>query len=897
MNDRPLDFKTYLPVAGLVALAYWGAASLGLLWSVVPGAGTAVWPAAGIAFAALALGGVRLWPAIFIGRLLTAFTAGSAQPFWADLIIAAGTTLGAVVPALAVRRRPDLLDPALGRMRDILSVAFGAAAVGATISSTIGTAALWASGVPAERVGAAWLNWWFGFTVGVITVAPLILSWWGERRHELTPRRWLHLALCLAVVALVSGAVFLRPNDGFLRVWHILPTLVWAAIAFQVRGVSLGGVVVSIAAIAGAVYGTGPLAASGFGPQQHVLITQEFILIASVTMLFLAAAIDERRGVEVQARLADELRAKRDQLAEERATLETLNRSGAALAAELDLEKIVQLVTDAGVEITGAQFGAFFYNVLNESGESYMLYTLSGAKRSQFEDFGMPRATSVFAPTFKGEGTIRSDDITADPRYGKNSPNKGMPEGHLPVRSYLAVPVTSRSGEVSGGLFFGHEAAAVFSERSERVLTGLAAQAAVAIDNARLFRAAQQEIAERRRAEEALRELNETLEERVGERTSELVAAQDQLRQAQKMEAIGQLTGGVAHDFNNLLTIIRSSADLLRRPEVSEERKRRYIDAISETADRAARLTAQLLAFARRQALKPEVFDVGERLGLVADMIGTVAGSRIALELKVECPDCRIEADISQFETALINIAVNARDAMDGEGKLTISARLAEGEGGQVVAISIADTGPGIDPDVVPQIFEPFFTTKGVGKGTGLGLSQVYGFAKQSGGDVSVETAPGEGTIFTLLLPRSDAANSPIAVRALGPEAPHPSSRILIVEDNPEVGEFATQLLRELGHETMLASDASEALGRLAADPGAFDLVFTDVVMPGMSGVDLGREIRRLYPNIEIVLTSGYSHVLAQEGRHGFELLQKPYSLEALSSVLGAASRASAPAA
>jgi signal transduction histidine kinase len=443
-----------------------------------------------------------------------------------------------------------------------------------------------------------------------------------------------------------------------------------------------------------------------------------------------------------------------------------------------------------------------------------------------------------------------------------------MPEGHLPVTSYLAVPVMSRSGEVIGGLFFGHSDPGVFSARSERIMEGLAAQAAIAIDNSRLFREAQEEIAERRRAETALRELNDTLEQRVDERTRELLSAQDQLRQAQKMEAIGQLTGGVAHDFNNLLTIIRSSADLLRRREIPEERKRRYIDAISDTADRAAKLTAQLLAFARRQALKPEVFDAPERVKIVCDMIRTVVGSRVRIDFDIDCDDCFIEADIAQFETALINIAVNARDAMDGEGTLAIAARAVD-------AIPSDPWHEAVDAELMAKIFEPFFTTKEVGKGTGLGLSQVYGFAKQSGGDVQVRSEVGRGTVFTLYLPR---IARPVAdhepARRRRAEAPMARSRILVVEDNPDVGAFASQLLAELGHDTRLASSGAEAL-RMIEEEDGFDLIFSDVVMPGMTGIELGHELRQRRPELRVILTSGYSHVLAQEGRHGFELLHK----------------------
>jgi signal transduction histidine kinase/CheY-like chemotaxis protein len=403
-------------------------------------------------------------------------------------------------------------------------------------------------------------------------------------------------------------------------------------------------------------------------------------------------------------------------------------------------------------------------------------------------------------------------------------------------------------------------------------------------------------VLERGAAIAELRRLNESLEQRVVERSTELMEAQDQLRQAQKMEAIGQLTGGVAHDFNNLLTIIRSSADLLRRGTVPEERRQRYLDAIADTADRAAKLTAQLLAFARRQALKPEVFDVAERVSIVTDMIRTVVGSRVRLELQVECADCFIEADIAQFETALINVAVNARDAMDGEGTLAIGARAVSGipadrwreaAPGDYVAVSVGDTGSGMPAELLKQIFEPFFTTKEVGKGTGLGLSQVYGFVKQSGGDVDVVSEPGRGTTFTLYLPRvgkSAEAERPQR-RQPSPAAPE-RTRILVVEDNQDVGDFARRLLEEVGHEAVHVGSGAEALDRLERDPGSFDLVFTDVVMAGMSGIELGQEIGRRWPGLRVVLTSGYSHVLAEQGRHGFELLQKPYSLDSLSRII-----------
>ncbi|MCJ2016907.1 ATP-binding protein [Methylobacterium sp. E-065] len=385
------------------------------------------------------------------------------------------------------------------------------------------------------------------------------------------------------------------------------------------------------------------------------------------------------------------------------------------------------------------------------------------------------------------------------------------------------------------------------------------------------------------------------------EQAKSLLKAEEALRQSQKLEAIGQLTGSVAHDFNNLLTVIKSSTDLLKRPDLAEERRTRYVAAISDTVDRAARLTSQLLAFARRQTLKPEVFAACDGVRAITDMMGTLTGTRI--KLGFDLPERRlfINADPSQFDTALVNMAVNARDAMDGDGRIDIAVRPAdampairthEAMDGPYVAISVKDSGCGIASDKLDRIFEPFFTTKEIGKGTGLGLSQVFGFAKQSGGDVVVSSVVGEGTTFTLYLPRVPVTRRKRA-KAIGPDlltVGH-ATCVLVVEDNADVGSFSVQALIELGYLPILAATGAEALIELAKDADRFDVVFSDVVMPGMSGIDLADEIRRRYPELPVVLTSGYSHVLAREGTHGFELLQKPYSIEQLSRTLHTAVR------
>ena len=372
-------------------------------------------------------------------------------------------------------------------------------------------------------------------------------------------------------------------------------------------------------------------------------------------------------------------------------------------------------------------------------------------------------------------------------------------------------------------------------------------------------------------------------------------ATENALRQSQKLEAIGQLTGGVAHDFNNVLAVMRSAIDLLRLVNLTDERRRRYMDAISDAVTRATKLTAQLLAFARRQALQPVVFDARRNLEMVSEMIGSLTGVRIKRDMQLPDHPCFVYADPSQFDTAIVNLAVNARDAMDGSGTLTVSVQCVSGipsggvtpaAAGGFVAVSVSDTGVGIPAQHLTQIFEPFFTTKGTGQGTGLGLSQVFGFARQSGGEILVDSTVGAGTTFTLYLPRStqpgpeaDAAPRDNIVRGRG-------HCILVVEDNPDVAVSVEQTLEELGYATVLAASGEAALDMLARDAARFDAVFSDVVMSGISGIELGKEVQRLYPGLPVLLSSGYSYVLAKNPDHGFKLLPKPYALEDLARTL-----------
>jgi signal transduction histidine kinase len=393
----------------------------------------------------------------------------------------------------------------------------------------------------------------------------------------------------------------------------------------------------------------------------------------------------------------------------------------------------------------------------------------------------------------------------------------------------------------------------------------------------------------------ALRRANRALEERADElvranaelkvQVTERSKAEEQLRQAHKMQALGQLTGGIAHDFNNLLTVIQGSADMLRRPGLDEAKRVRFAEAVVQASARAAALTGQLLAFARRQPLQPEVIEINDLIRGMTDLLDRTLGERIAVETQLADEACAVEADRAQLESAVLNVAVNARDAMPGGGRLTIrTAPFSEGESGPMVALSIGDSGTGMDEDTLARAFEPFFTTKETGRGTGLGLSQVYGFASQSGGDVRIESVPGRGTTVTLLLPcskRSGGRREREVVEGLGS---HRQGRILVVEDNEEVGDFAESLLRELGHRVTRVRSGQAAIEAARALP--FDAVFSDVVMPGMSGLELAEQLAKSAPELPVILTTGYSDEIARTGAGGRPVILKPYRLETLAAAI-----------
>ena len=403
-------------------------------------------------------------------------------------------------------------------------------------------------------------------------------------------------------------------------------------------------------------------------------------------------------------------------------------------------------------------------------------------------------------------------------------------------------------------------------------------------------------------AEAALRELNDTLERRVTEEVTERMRDQDRLRhaeaalrQTQKMEAIGQLTGGVAHDFNNLLAVFATGLQLLER-DVTLAQRQRIFEGMRRAVARGTGLTRHLLAFTRRRPVNPESIDIAAHLRGMCEMLHGSLGGHIHVDLAFDGDVWPVEVDTGEMELAILNLCLNARDAMPDGGAITITAlnvhdRVDGRMQSEFVKLSVTDTGCGMPADVIARAFEPFFTTKDVGKGSGLGLPQVYGFANQSGGVVTIDSEVGAGTVVTLLLPRS--RRQPVETAADSLSASTPTSEdlrqghVLLVEDDREVSALTREMLSCLGFSVTHVTNSEAALGALA-NAREVDIVLSDIMMPGgVSGLELAREIGRRHPDLPVILTTGYVEAAATMHDGEFDLLLKPYSLEELADALG----------
>jgi PAS domain S-box-containing protein len=536
-------------------------------------------------------------------------------------------------------------------------------------------------------------------------------------------------------------------------------------------------------------------------------------------------------------------------LREESRTLETLNRVSTKLAGNLDVQQVAQAVTQAGMELFDAHAGAYL-------------------RIEPDADPQDPRPDSHVFGALQGETALYT---------------LGAWPGEL-LPACLTAVVESRTGRALGRLMFAHRTAGHFTERHDQVIKALAAKVAIALDNARLFQEVQR--------------ANETLERRVAERTTELIEVHEALRQAQKMEAVGQLTGGIAHDFNNLLAGIMGSLELIEQ-RIGQQRTvgiDRFIKGALTSAQRAAALTQRLLAFARRQTLDPKPTDVNRLVLSMEELIRRTVGPSISVNV-VERPDLwAASLDAAQLESALLNLAINARDAMPHGGRITIEthnrtldrrvARAHDLPAGQYLVISVTDNGTGIPKHLINRIFDPFFTTKPLGQGTGLGLSMIHGFVRQSGGQVRVYSEVDVGTTVSLYLPRYEGEVTPeglVEEQAIATQGT--GQTVLVIDDEETVRMLIVEVLEDAGYNVLQAADGPAGL-RILESGVQVDLLLTDVGLPGgMNGRQVADAARVRRPELKVLFITGFAENAAVGNGYlepDMEVLTKPFVMAQL---------------
>ncbi len=516
-------------------------------------------------------------------------------------------------------------------------------------------------------------------------------------------------------------------------------------------------------------------------------------------------------------------------LREEARSLQLLNAVGSALVAELDIRQVLQRVTDTATELTGAEFGAFFYNGVDAQGEAYLLYTLSGARRDQFEHLGHPRPTALFGPTFRGEPAIRLDDVLADPRYGQWGPHHGMPPNHIPVRSYLAVPVISRSSEVLGGLFFGHPEPGRFTARSEQLAVGIAAHAAIAVDNARLHEQSQ------RSAEERMQLLE-------GER-----AARSEAERASA--AKDEFLATLSHELRTPLSAIGGWAEILKRKLLPEQKDLlRGVEVIARSTRVQAQLIDDLLDMSRvtsgKLRLELQVVRAASFVQAAVELIRPAAQEAgLALVTELACEEC-VLGDAARLQQVVWNLLANAVKFTPKGGRVHLRLR----QVGDRVEVEVADTGVGIRADMLEKVFERFqqvdgSITRRFG-GLGLGLSIVRSIVEQHGGQVTAKSeGEGRGATFVVSLPASREGAAPHEDAPLAQGGALAGMKILVVDDEADARETLARILDESGATVVECRDAASALAAL--HDFTPDAIVSDIGMPGMDGYELIRAVRQ----------------------------------------------------
>jgi PAS domain S-box-containing protein len=824
-----LGAGTYLLELAIIGAGYVGLADTGLLLPGINPAATPLWPPTGLALGLILLRGHRVWPALLLGSAVaSAISSGQmaigALPALASVGVA--TVLAAIGGAWLTNRWSDgrnTFATALGVAKFAL-IAIVTAMIGAVLAVASRFSAYgFALGDLSVGAVAVWLKWWFADATGIVLITPVVLLWANTPWRSLSASNWRETAAVAAVAAAI-------------------------------------GVVADRAVVGGSLNGLLPyrdvLAFLIFLPLSFSALRGNQRDAATAALIFGAVAV---WGLSV--------------------------RTSPLPAAELNESLILFVLLSVSAQFLSLILGATIVAYRDAearllSAQSQLTAQLEQA-RAAFKS--LKKHFDIFVDSVADYAVLLLDRYGHVATWNSNAEKIiGYTADEIVGKHFglLYRPDERRSGEANRALEFasqsgGHDVEGwrIRKNGTPFFVTGRLTAIRGDDDDVIGFAHVIRDATERRDAQE------------------KLVEAREQLVMAQKMEAIGKLTGGIAHDFNNLLMIIGGNAQIFKR--LLDPKLPRAIEAIQTAAKRGESLTRQLLTFSRRQHLSPTIVDLRVSIKNMRTLIESSLRGNIVYNEQINADVWPIKVDIAELELAVVNIAVNARDAMPNGGKFSLKVgnvrahdeRDGERHTEDFVALALSDTGMGIPPSLLTKIFDPFFTTKEVGKGTGLGLSQVYGFAHQAGGTVQAESTVGVGTTITIYLP-SCAGEELLDDETTEIDAAH-SQRplVLVVDDSTEVAEVTSSLFEQLGYDTIYRESAEAALN-LLADGAHIDLVFSDIVMPGMiDGVGLANELRSLYPNLPVVLTTGYSDA-AKAAPSDLKILHKPFDSDALKSFI-----------
>lgn len=920
----------YVAMCTALALVYIAAGKLGLGFALVHPSVTAVWPPTGIALAAFLLFGTRVWPGILVAAfLVNATTAGNLAT---SMALGVGNTFEGIVGAALIHRFAHG-RAAFERADDVFKFAAFAAAA-ATVSATIGTTSLaWGGAAPWAAYQAIWRTWWLGDTVGSLLVTPLLVLWAVHPHLTWNRAQWLE-AVCtllalLAIALWLFSGWFSVSSSG----WHLTflcgPLLIWVAFRMSPREVATSNVVLAGWALWGTLRGLGPFQESLLLLQTFLGVLSLMALVVAVAVaerkraegaVLLANEALEHRVAERSATVQQTNDALIDRIRKHQTTEDALRRGD---------ERYRQLFESANDAIYTTDLQGFFTSI-NRAGERISGYSRDEAPTTHIDDIVAPEyltlARQMFARKLHGEVTpaFEIEIVTKQGRRvaleirSQLLSRNGVPTGMLGIARDISERRQAQQAQrladarLAGILEIAEDAIvsvdethriSVFNQGAERIF-GYAAAEILGQPLARLLPA---HLAERHEAHvRTFADAGETAR-RMGDRReifgrrkdgtefpaeasiSKLVlhgettftaivrdvtasrALEEQLRQAQRLEAVGRLASGIAHDFNNLLTVVIGLSDLLRAEFSDGDPRRQDIEEIRKAADSGAVLTHQLLAFGRKQTLRPQLLSLSATLAGMQTMLPRLIGEHIELVL-VSAPNLGlIRADRTQIEQIVLNLAANARDAMPNGGTLVLETSNVTMDGtqatpkpiqmapGPYVRLAISDTGTGMDAETQARIFEPFFTTKAHGQGTGLGLASVYGIVKQSGGYIWVDSKLQQGTTFEILLPRVEGVADVPAATSQTLEPSDGSGTVLLAEDNPGVRDLACRALKRRGYRVLQATTGDGALVLASEHAGSIDLLVTDVVMPGMGGRELATRLTARNPRIAVLFMSGYA--------------------------------------